>query len=67
MLIVAEKDRYVPARHHEELAGAIRQAGGEATVHVLPSNSHTASQAAILESESKVRALVRAFIEDAAF
>ena len=62
LLIVAERDPYVPARHHEDLIDAIRRAGGRAALHVLPSDSHFATQAAMLQAEGEVRALIREFM-----
>lgn len=62
LLIVGEKDSYVPVRHHEDLVKAIDRAGGAAQVHVVPWGSHASSQRLALEADSEVRALIDRFI-----
>ena len=65
LLIAAENDPYVPARHYENLADAVRKAGIEATVRVLPSRSHSATLYQISKSDSEARVHVNDFIEKA--
>jgi len=64
LLIAAEQDPYVPARHHEDLAEAARRVGLEAQVLVLPSNSHYASRNAVLDRDGEARTMIDQFIAD---
>jgi acetyl esterase/lipase len=66
LLIVGERDSFVSARHHEDLADAIRRTAGEVKIHVIPWGSHISTLKAIVKEEGEVRKLVHDFIADAA-